>query len=88
MAAAQTRLGATAHNIANALTPDFRRQTVVATAQPGGGVATSLSSATVPGEDLATDIVQQHESLYAFKANLRTLQVADAMMGSLLDTLG
>ena len=86
MAAAQARLGTSAHNIANAMTPDFRRQTVEASAQAEGVVSTTLGRAGVPGEDLATDLVTQREALYAFKANLRVVQTADAMLGALLDT--
>ncbi|MFT7401271.1 MAG: flagellar hook-associated protein FlgK, partial [Hydrogenophaga sp.] len=42
MRAAQQRLDTHAHNIANAATPGFQRQTVVQTAQPGtGGVNTA-----------------------------------------------
>lgn len=86
MAAAQARLGASAHNIANAMTPDFRRQTVAASEQADGGVSTTLGRTAGPGEDLATDLVTQREALYAFKANLRVVQTADAMLGALLDT--
>ncbi len=86
MAAAQARLGTSAHNIANAMTTDFHRQTVTASEQADGGVSTTLGRAAGPGENLATDLVTQREALYAFKANLRVVQTADAMLGALLDT--
>ena len=86
MSTAQTRLGAAAHNIANALSADFRRQTLITQTRAGGGVDTSFGSAANVGEDLTADLVAQHESLYAFKANLRVIQTADAMLGTLLDT--
>ena len=86
MAAAQARLDSAAHNIANAQTPGFRRQATESRTLPGGGVSTSFTREASVGTDLATDLVGQREALYAFKANLRTVQVADDMLGSLLDT--
>ncbi len=85
MTAASTRLGVSAHNIANGATPGFRRQQVVQQAQTQGGVQANITQADSPGSNLATDIVQQKVALYSFKANLRTVQVEDAMLGSLLD---
>lgn len=41
--AAQARLGAAAHNVANAQTPDFRRQTVTAQAVAPAGNATGAA---------------------------------------------
>jgi len=85
MAAAQARLDSAAHNIANAQTPGFRRQTTESQTLSGGGVSTSFTREESAGADLATDLVGQHEALYAFKANLRTLEVADDMLGTLID---
>lgn len=85
LGAATTQLGVSAHNIANAVTPAFRRQQVQQQAQPGGGVMTWRSQAQEVGSDLAADLVQQKVALYSFKANLRTVQVEDEMLGSLLD---
>lgn len=86
MHAATTRLGVSAHNIANAVTPVFRRQMVTQQAQPGGGVSVSVTQAAEPGSELAADLVDQKLALYAFKANLRTVQVEHEMLGTLLDT--
>lgn len=83
--AAQTRLSAAGHNIANAATPGFRRQTVDSSARPAGGVTTTLRTADVPGEDLASDVVGLVEAKHAFGANLQVFRAQDAMMGSLLD---
>lgn len=89
--AAQQRLDTSAHNIANAQTPGFRRQTVTQTAQPGGGVETRIGQATETSTGtgdfghLADDLVDQRISLYSFAANLKTLQTADRMLGTLLD---
>jgi flagellar hook-associated protein FlgK len=91
MRAAQQRLDTHAHNIANAATPDFQRQTVVQTAQPGaGGVNTAVRREPVSGSEfgtqLAEDLIGQRMSLYSFAANLKTVQTQDDMLGALLDT--
>jgi flagellar hook protein FlgE len=85
MQAASTRMGAAAHNIANAQTPNFHRQVVQQQSQESAGVMTSISQAEQPGADLATDIVEQTSASYAFQANLRSIRVQDQLMGSLLD---
>ena len=85
MNAAMLSMDATAHNIANAQTPDFHRQTVVRTSQPDGGVVVSLSEAPETGSPLSTDVVQQMVELYTFKANLNVLQVQNNMLGALLN---
>lgn len=85
MNAAQTRMGVAGHNIANALTPGFRPQQVQQSTQAGGGVAASVASAPRAGVSLAGELVGQMSAGYAFKANLRTLEVERAMLGTLLD---
>jgi flagellar hook protein FlgE len=85
MNAASTTLAASAHNVANALTPGFRRTLAAPAALPGGGVSVTLLQAAEPGDALAEDIVQQKIAGYAFKANVLTLQTQDRMLGSLLD---
>jgi len=49
MNAAQTTLNSSAHNIANMNTSGFRRQEVVQSAQPGGGVSTKLTGSRASG---------------------------------------
>lgn len=83
--AAQTRLGASAQNIANMQTEGFRRDVVSAQASPQGGVVVSLSKAAQPGPDLTQDVVDQMGAKTAFTANVQVLKAADRMMGSLLD---
>ena len=83
--AASVRLDTSAHNIANTLTPGFRRQTVVQQALPGGGVAASVERAAAPGESLADDLVGQISASLVYKANLKVVQTQDEIMGSLLD---
>jgi len=85
MNAATLRLDVSANNIANAVTPVFRRQQVVQQAQAGGGVAASVTQAETAGSDLPADIVQQMTALYSFKANLRSVQVEHDVLGTLLD---
>ncbi len=85
MNAATTRLGVSAHNVANAVTPAFRRQQVLQQTQAGGGVSTSVTHVEATGSDLAADAVDQMTALYSFKANLRAVQVEHEMLGSLLD---
>lgn len=85
MNAAMTLLNAAANNIANEQTPGYRRQLVLQESQPEGGVSTSLAQADHPGGDLAGDLVSQLLATLAFKANLRTLQAQQSMLGTLLD---
>lgn len=83
--AALLTMSASANNIANAVVPVYRRQQVVQQTQEGGGVTAGLTTADVSGSDLATDIVQQMTAVYSFKANLRTVQVEQEMLGTLFD---
>jgi flagellar hook protein FlgE len=83
--AAQQKLGASAHNIANAQTPGFRRQQVVQQAEAQGGVRTQLATAPVEGDALADDLVAQMSAALEFKANLRVLKTHDRLLGTLLD---
>jgi flagellar hook protein FlgE len=85
MNAAMLRLGSAAHNVANGLTPDFRRQVVQQAALPEGGVVVSIGRAPEPGHELARDIVEQMAASYSFKANLGVIRTQDEMLGSLLD---
>lgn len=94
MRAAQLKLDSHAHNVANAQTPDFRRQVTVQTACPDtGGVDTQIdreadvsADVSAPFDQLAEDLVGQRMSLYSFAANLHTVQTKDRMLGTLLDT--
>ena len=91
MNAAQSALGVFAHNVANAQTPGFRRQTPVQEAAPGGGVRASAPASTGlaagaegPGLE-AEDVVAQLQAKNAFLANLRVFQTGDQMLGALID---
>jgi len=85
MNAASTSLASSAHNIANAQTPGFRRQLTAQAAVPEGGVSVTLTQAAEPGEALAEDVVQQIVARQAFEANVLSLKTQDRMLGSLLD---
>ena len=86
--AAQTRLGAAGHNIANSATAGFKRQTVDARTVPDGGVAVSVGQARQPGQALEEDMVGLLQGKHAFLANLAVFKAQDRMLGSLLDTAG
>lgn len=88
MHAAGTQLGVAGHNIANAATRDFRRQTIEARALPTGGVAVSLGQSPQHGAALEEDMVGLLQAKHAFMANLAVFKAQDRMTGSLLDTLG
>lgn len=83
--AALQRENVAANNIANAMTPGYRREQLLQRTDPDGGVSTSVTPSPQEGDDLAADLVDQQVALYSFKANARVVQVADRMMGSLLD---
>lgn len=94
MQAAQRKLDASAHNIANMQTPQFQRQRVAQTEAPNlGGVATHIEPSPLKSGDsglgdfsrLADDVVAQHTSLYSFAANLKTVKTQHDMLGALLD---
>lgn len=85
MNAAQLRLGGSAHNIANALTPGFRRQVVVQQSVAEGGVSANVTRSPSAGAALAEDLVGQMSAGYQFVANLRVIQTQDRLLGALLD---
>jgi len=85
MLAAQTRLDASAHNVANTETTRFRRQEVVQTEQKDGGVSASLRQSTNEGSALETDMVAQLQAKNAFLANLAVFKTSSQMTGALLD---
>lgn len=85
MRAAQLRLDASAHNIANLQTRDFHRQEVQQQTAGSGGVDASIRVAPAPGEALANDRVEQKMATYAFKANLKVIQTEKQMLAHLLD---
>lgn len=85
MNAAQTTLNSSAHNVANMNTSGFRRQEVVQSAQAGGGVSTTLTTASAVGSSLETDVVTQLQAKNSFLASLAVFKTSDKMAGALLD---
>jgi len=69
MNAQTNRLAAVANNIANADTPDYKRQTVasVSTSNPAG-VGTTVTSGA-EDVDLATEMLELSEAELSYKAN-------------------
>jgi flagellar hook-associated protein FlgK len=83
--AALTRSSSAAHNIANAVTPNFRRQVVAQQTAPHGGVAATIERAPLAGDALAEDLVALKLAQHLFTANLKVLRTHDQMLGTLLD---
>ncbi|SEL67159.1 hypothetical protein SAMN05216359_11394 [Roseateles sp. YR242] len=85
ISAANERLRASANNIANLNTEDYRRERVEAQTREDGGVRTTVTKLPEPGADLAADVVDQEASAYTFIANLKVLQTQVRAEGALLD---
>ena len=86
MNAAQATLNSSAHNIANMNTSGFRRQEVVQSAQIGGGVSTAITTASVEGSSVETDVVEQLKAKNSYLANLAVFKTSNKMAGALLET--
>jgi len=87
MAAAQQRLQAHGHNLANLGTEGLRRSAVVQTAQAGGGTSSAWTQAANAGPAMVEDLVGQMSARHAFGANLAVFKTHDAMAGALLDAV-
>lgn len=85
MRAAQMQLNASASNVANGSTPDYRREEVQQTPQSGGGVQTQTTRAVVTGPALETDVVNQLQAKNSFLANLAVFRTGNRMAGALLN---
>ncbi|APW38842.1 hypothetical protein RD110_17860 [Rhodoferax koreense] len=85
MQAAETRLQASAHNIANSATEGFHRQEVVQAAEAGGGVQTQVARAPSPGDAPIADALDQIAARQDFLANLSVFKTGNQMLGRLLD---
>lgn len=84
MQAAQQRMHASAHNVANQNTADFRRHEVRQQAQEQGGVQAETRR-TTEAAALEKEAVEQVSASYAYLANLQVLRTNDRMQGALLD---
>ena len=85
MNAAQTQLQASANNVANLATPDYRRQEVVLTPNAGGGVQAQTVQVEAVGSSLEADVVSQLQAKNSFLANLAVFKTSNQLAGALLD---
>lgn len=86
MQAAQTRLQASAHNVANLQTEGFHRQEVRQQARAdGAGVDAYTARAPRAGAALEADVIEQLAAKNAFVASAAVFRAADRMAGTLLD---
>ncbi|MBX3608861.1 MAG: flagellar basal body rod protein [Hydrogenophaga sp.] len=83
--AASLRLDASAHNVANAMTPGFRREEVRASARAEGGVEAHTERAASPGVSLEQEVVDQMAAALSFKANVKVIETVDRTLGRLFD---
>jgi len=91
--AAQTALDVSAHNVANQATPGFKRQEVVNTELPQGGVQAVVKPAnaaqiTPPADLSSADLAEMLKSKNALLANLSVFRADNLMGGKLLDVKG
>ncbi len=87
MNAAALRQSAASANIANALTPGYKRLWVSEATLPDGGVAAKKVRRKSEGTDLVSDVVTEVGAMYSFKANVISLRTADRMTGTVLNML-
>jgi flagellar basal body rod protein FlgB len=90
--AAQTQLQTTANNIANQDTPNYKAERADLVDLSGGGVAVSgISQSAAPGDqqgnnvDPAQEMVNLAQEKLMYTANAMVINVANQMVGSLLD---
>lgn len=84
--AAQQRLDATAHNVANLGTEDAQRLRVEQVENPvTGGVQATTQREPQPGIRVEQEMVNAMEATYAFKAGLKMIQTQNSAIGSLLN---
>ena len=85
MNAAVMTQAAAGENLANSLTPKYRRLSVSQSALPDGGALAKRVRGREAGADLVADVVSQIGALYSFKANIVSLKTADRMTGTVLN---
>lgn len=86
MRAAQARLDASSHNVANADTAKFRRLEVEQQAQSdSAGVRTQVQRAAERGVSMEQEAVELMAAKSAYGANLQVFRTGDRMLGHLLD---
>ena len=86
MQAAQMRLDASAHNVANANTSNYRRTAVEQEAAPdNGGTRARMERQSNEKVALEKEAVEQISATYSFAANLLSVKTEGRLMGTLLD---
>jgi flagellar basal body rod protein FlgC len=83
--AARLQLDQSARGIANAQASNSRSQAPAQAREAQVHAEGPAVNAPTAGATLADNLISQKTALYAFKANLRTLQTQDQMLGTLLD---
>ena len=85
MRAATIEFGASAHNVANLPTPDYKTiETSRADGRGGVDVSTSRSDHAT---DISEEMVKQMRSIYDFKANAKVVQFQDEMIGTVVNMM-
>jgi flagellar basal-body rod protein FlgC len=85
MHAAQQRLQASAHNLANLQTDGFQRQQVVQLERSdAGGVDIATRRSESLGVSIASEVVDHISAQVDFAANVNVFRTADRMAGALL----
>ena len=82
------RLGASAHDVANLVTEDFRPRTHQVAVEGGGTRAFVERQPTPEQVDLAAEWVDQMRASHQILASLRVLSVDAHLRGVLLDVMG
>lgn len=85
MQAARASLDLSARHIAQSGAAVGQRQRLVLQTVETGGVRAELAPDAGKQEDLNRDLVSQRQALHLYGANLRAVQTADRLLGSLLD---
>ncbi len=88
MRSAEVRFAASAHNVANLNTPDFRPLRVEQASVAGGGSVAHARQEPVPRQvDLVREFVEQARAGHQYLASLRALSVSLETRGTLVDML-
>lgn len=86
MQAAQMRLDASANNVANANTPNYKRVAVEQEAAPdNAGTRARMERKNNEKVALEKEAVEQISATYSFAANLLSVKTEGRLMGTLLD---
>lgn len=84
--AAEVRMAASAHNLANLTTRDFHPLRVTQRSSPAGGVEAEAFREPAPREvDVARELVDQMLAATQLEASLRVIATGADVRGSLLD---